>query len=29
MGLLSPGGVHAHQDHAVALARILHGPASR
>ncbi len=23
MGLLSPGGVHAHQDHAVALARIL------
>ena len=25
MGLLSPGGVHAHQDHAVALARILAG----
>ena len=25
MGLLSPGGVHAHQDHAVALARILSG----
>ena len=24
MGLASPGGVHAHQDHAVALARILH-----
>ncbi len=24
MGLLSPGGVHAHQDHAIALARILH-----
>ena len=23
MGLVSPGGVHAHQDHAVALARIL------
>lgn len=23
MGLLSPGGVHAHQDHAVALARVL------
>src|SRR5262249_7347548 len=23
MGLLSPGGVHSHQDHAVALARIL------
>jgi 2,3-bisphosphoglycerate-independent phosphoglycerate mutase len=23
MGLISPGGVHAHQDHAVALARIL------
>lgn len=23
MGLLSPGGVHAHQDHAVALARLL------
>ncbi len=23
MGLLSPGGVHAHQDHAIALARIL------
>jgi 2,3-bisphosphoglycerate-independent phosphoglycerate mutase len=25
MGLLSPGGVHAHQDHAAALARILSG----
>ncbi|CAH0278704.1 2,3-bisphosphoglycerate-independent phosphoglycerate mutase [Roseomonas sp. CECT 9278] len=25
MGLLSPGGVHSHQDHAVALARILSG----
>ncbi len=25
MGLLSPGGVHSHQDHAVALARILAG----
>ena len=25
MGLVSPGGVHAHQDHAVALARILAG----
>ena len=25
MGLLSPGGVHAHQDHAVALARIFTG----
>ena len=25
MGLLSPGGVHAHQDHMVALARILAG----
>ncbi len=24
MGLLSPGGVHSHQEHAVALARILH-----
>jgi len=24
MGLVSPGGVHAHQDHAVALAKILH-----
>src|ERR1700756_456370 len=23
MGLVSPGGVHAHQDHAVALARVL------
>jgi 2,3-bisphosphoglycerate-independent phosphoglycerate mutase len=25
MGLLSPGGVHAHQDHAVALAKLLSG----
>ena len=25
LGLVSPGGVHAHQDHAVALARILVG----
>jgi 2,3-bisphosphoglycerate-independent phosphoglycerate mutase len=25
VGLLSPGGVHAHQDHAVALARVLAG----
>jgi 2,3-bisphosphoglycerate-independent phosphoglycerate mutase len=25
MGLLSPGGVHSHQDHAVAMARILSG----
>lgn len=25
MGLLSPGGVHSHQDHAVALARVLTG----
>src|SRR5579871_71415 len=25
MGLMSPGGVHSHQDHAVALAKILHG----
>ena len=25
VGLLSPGGVHAHQDHAVALARVLSG----
>jgi 2,3-bisphosphoglycerate-independent phosphoglycerate mutase len=25
MGLLSPGGVHSHQDHAVALARVLAG----
>jgi 2,3-bisphosphoglycerate-independent phosphoglycerate mutase len=25
MGLLSPGGVHAHQDHAIALARVLTG----
>ena len=25
MGLLSPGGVHAHQDHAVALARVFAG----
>ncbi|HEX3982237.1 MAG TPA: 2,3-bisphosphoglycerate-independent phosphoglycerate mutase [Acidisoma sp.] len=25
LGLISPGGVHAHQDHAVALARILTG----
>jgi len=25
MGLISPGGVHAHQDHAVALARIIAG----
>jgi 2,3-bisphosphoglycerate-independent phosphoglycerate mutase len=25
IGLLSPGGVHAHQDHAVALARVLAG----
>ena len=25
MGLLSPGGVHSHQDQAVALAKILHG----
>ena len=24
MGLMSPGGVHSHQDHAVALADILH-----
>ena len=24
MGLLSPGGVHSHQDHAVALAKLLH-----
>ena len=24
LGLMSPGGVHSHQDHAVALARILH-----
>ncbi len=24
LGLVSPGGVHSHQDHAVALARILH-----
>jgi 2,3-bisphosphoglycerate-independent phosphoglycerate mutase len=24
MGLASPGGVHSHQDHAVALARVLH-----
>ncbi len=24
LGLLSPGGVHAHQDHALALARLLH-----
>src|SRR6185312_10196676 len=24
MGLVSPGGVHSHQDHAAALARILH-----
>jgi 2,3-bisphosphoglycerate-independent phosphoglycerate mutase len=24
MGLLSPGGVHAHEDHAVALAKLLH-----
>ena len=24
MGLVSPGGVHSHQDHAVALAKILH-----
>src|SRR5579883_1075397 len=24
MGLMSPGGVHSHQDHAVALARLLH-----
>jgi len=24
MGLISPGGVHSHQDHAVALAKILH-----
>lgn len=24
LGLVSPGGVHAHQDHAVAVARILH-----
>src|SRR5438309_7162120 len=24
LGLISPGGVHSHQDHAVALARILH-----
>jgi 2,3-bisphosphoglycerate-independent phosphoglycerate mutase len=24
LGLLSPGGVHSHQDHAVALAKILH-----
>jgi 2,3-bisphosphoglycerate-independent phosphoglycerate mutase len=24
MGLMSPGGVHSHQDHAVALAKILH-----
>src|SRR5579872_2118118 len=24
MGLLSPGGVHSHQEHAVALAKILH-----
>jgi 2,3-bisphosphoglycerate-independent phosphoglycerate mutase len=24
IGLMSPGGVHSHQDHAVALARILH-----
>jgi 2,3-bisphosphoglycerate-independent phosphoglycerate mutase len=25
MGLMSPGGVHSHQEHAVALAKILHG----
>jgi 2,3-bisphosphoglycerate-independent phosphoglycerate mutase len=25
IGLVSPGGVHSHQDHAVALAKILHG----
>ncbi|HUN41495.1 MAG TPA: 2,3-bisphosphoglycerate-independent phosphoglycerate mutase [Acetobacteraceae bacterium] len=25
LGLLSPGGVHSHQDHAAALAKILHG----
>ncbi|HET7879710.1 MAG TPA: 2,3-bisphosphoglycerate-independent phosphoglycerate mutase [Acetobacteraceae bacterium] len=25
LGLMSPGGVHSHQDHAVALAKILHG----
>ena len=25
MGLVSPGGVHSHQDQAVALAQILHG----
>jgi 2,3-bisphosphoglycerate-independent phosphoglycerate mutase len=25
LGLISPGGVHAHQDHAVALAAMLHG----
>ena len=24
LGLVSPGGVHSHQDHAVALAKILH-----
>ncbi|MBO6036673.1 MAG: 2,3-bisphosphoglycerate-independent phosphoglycerate mutase [Acetobacter sp.] len=24
MGLISPGGVHSHQDHAIALAKILH-----
>ncbi|GGJ02654.1 2,3-bisphosphoglycerate-independent phosphoglycerate mutase [Neoroseomonas lacus] len=29
MGLLSPGGVHAHQDHAVALARIISGAGIR
>lgn len=29
MGLLSPGGVHAHQDHAVALARIFAGAGAR
>ena len=28
MGLVSPGGVHSHQDHAAALAKILHAPAS-
>jgi 2,3-bisphosphoglycerate-independent phosphoglycerate mutase len=25
LGLVSPGGVHSHQDHAVALAQLLHG----
>jgi 2,3-bisphosphoglycerate-independent phosphoglycerate mutase len=25
LGLVSPGGVHSHQDHAVALAKLLHG----